>query len=93
MSAAAWACAFRHHLLALRFGPIQLGFDFFGIGDALGNLPPALFQHNEDALIGEFVEHGAYNSETDDLCAEVRPIHTESAGDLCDLSFTLLGRE
>src|SRR5262249_34008055 len=83
----------RHHLLALGLGPVQFGLDLFGIRKPLGNLLAPLFQHGEDAPVSELVEYGAYDTEADDLRAEVRPVHTESPGYLLDLPATLLRRE
>ena len=52
----------RHHFLALGLGSGQLGLDLLGVGQALGDLLPPLFQHREDGPIGEPVEHGAHDA-------------------------------
>src|SRR5262249_48081822 len=64
----------------------QLGFDFLGIGEALGNLLATLFQHREDAAVSKLVKEGADYPEADDLGDEVRPIDTKS---FCDVRYRI----
>ena len=71
--------------LALGFGVSQLGFDFFSVGEAVGDALAARFEHSEDALVSEQVQAKTNDAKADRLSNEVRPIHTKLFGDLFNL--------
>src|SRR5262249_48807266 len=60
--------------------------DLLGVGDALRDLFTPLFQHREDAPVGEPVEDGAHDPEADDLRPQMLPVHAEGPGDMRDLA-------
>src|SRR5262249_26027550 len=71
----------------------QLGFYLLGIGQTLGDDLTPLLQHPEDGSIGKPVKQEANDTEADHLGEQMRPVHTESPGNLLDLPATALFRQ
>ena len=74
-------------------GPGQVGLDFLGIGQTLGDEPAPLFQHRKDGAISESVEESTHDAKADDLGNQLRPIDAEGPGNLFDLPATARVRQ
>src|SRR5262249_52150874 len=58
---------------------------FFGIGETLCDELAPILQHLKDRLIGEPVKKKTDDAETNHLGYQMRPVHTETLGNLLDL--------
>ena len=67
---------------AVGLGASKFRFDFFGVGQPIGDFFAAIGEHLKNAAIGEFIKQEANDPEADDLGNQAGPIHAECSSDL-----------